>query len=210
MEHPKNESVFKKPWVQSLTGLITVIIVVTGILFYKSLSSRISIENSTISAPTISISPSTTGILDEIYVKAGDKVKIGQPLAHVGTEVLTSKIDGVIIEANNTPGQLFQSSQAIIKMIDPNEMRVIGNIKETEGLSKIAVGNPVSFTVDAFEGKKYTGIIEEISPTSKDSSVVFSISDKRETKEFIVKVKYDTSVYDFKNGMSAKMKVYYK
>ena len=96
-------------------------------------------------------------------------------------------------------------------MIDPQELRAIGTIKENSGLSKIKVGDPVSFTVDAFDGEKYTGIVEEISETSKDTSVVFSISDKRETKEFMVKVKYDTSLYaKFKNGMSAKMKVYNK
>ncbi len=211
MEHPTKESIFKKPWIQSLTGIITIIIIIVGVLFYKSVSSRVSIEKSVISAPIITISPSATGTLDAVYVKAGDKVTAGQTLAHIGTEVLTSKIDGLVIEVNNTPGQLFSPSQAIVKMIDPNELRVVGTVKETEGLSKISVGNPVTFTVDAFDGKKYTGILEEISPTSRDTSVVFSISDKRETKEFDVKVKYDTNVDNyFKNGMSAKMKVYYK
>jgi multidrug resistance efflux pump len=210
MEHPKKESIFKKPLVQSLTGILIIILAVVSILLYKSVSSHVSIENSTLSAPVISISVTTSGILDQVYVKAGDIVTAGQPLAHVGTEVLTSKINGLVIETNNTPGQLFSPTQAIIKMIDPNEMRVLGTIKETDGLSKISIGNPVSFTVDAFEGVKYTGVVEEISPTSKDTSVVFSISDRRETKQFTVKAKYDTSLHNFKNGMSAKMKVFYK
>lgn len=210
MENPK-QSIFAKPWVQSSTGIIMVILIVSGILFYKSISSYISIEDSTVSSPIISVSPESQGILDEIYVKEGDNVVIDQPLARIGSEILKSKINGIIIYTDNTPGQVFNSSQAVIKMIDPKESRVIATIKEDAGLSKISIGNPVLFTLDAFPGKEYTGIVEEISSTSKDSSVIFSISDKRVVKEFIVKVKYDVSLYkEFKNGMSAKIKVYYK
>ena len=210
MENPK-KSIFAKPWVQSITGIIIIIAIAIGILAYKSISAYVAIYNSSVSAPIISISTETSGTLDEVYVKSGDIVIAGQPLARVGSEILKSKIDGEIIYTSNTPGQVFNSSQAIIKMIDPKELRIIGTIKENAGLSKIKVGNPVSFTLDAFDTEKYTGIVEEISSTSKDSSVVFSISDKREVKEFAVKVKYDTSLYTkFKNGMSAKMKVYIK
>ena len=210
MENPK-KSIFTKPWVQSLTGIIVIVAIASGILLYKSISAYVSIDNSSVSAPVISISTETSGTLDEVYVKNGDLVTIGQPLARVGSEILKSKVDGEIIYTSDTPGQVFNSSQAIIKMIDPKELRIVGTIKENAGLSKIKIGNPVSFTLDAFDGETYTGIVEEISSTSKDSSVVFSISDKREVKEFTVKVKYDTSLYTkFKNGMSAKMKVYNK
>ena len=62
-----------------------------------------------------------------------------------------------------------------------------------------------------FPGEKFVGIVDEVSETSKDTSVVFSISDKREVKDFTIKVKYDTELYkEFKNGMSAKLKVYNK
>lgn len=211
MENPTKKSIFAKPWIQSLTGILIIIAIVSGVLFYKSISSYVSIENGTISAPVISISTETSGTLDEVYVKNGESVTVGQPLARVGAEILKSKIDGIIIYTSNTPGQVFNSSQAIIKMIDPKELRVVGSLKENAGLSKISVGNPVTFTVDAFDGQKYTGIVDEISSTSKDSNVVFSISDKRELKEFSVKVKYDVSAHkEFKNGMSAKIKVYFK
>jgi multidrug resistance efflux pump len=210
MENPK-KSIFAKQWVQSLTGVLVITAIVVGLLFYKSVSSYIAVEDSTISAPIISISTETSGTLDEVYVKSGDNVIIGQPLARVGAEILKSKVAGIIIYTSDTPGQVFNSSVAIIKMIDPNELRVIGTIKENAGLSKITVGNPVTFTVDAFPGKNYTGLVEEISSTSKDSSVVFSISDKREVKQFTIKVKYDMSLNkDFRNGMSAKIKIFNK
>jgi HlyD family secretion protein len=149
------------------------------------------------------------GILDEVYVRNGDTADVGQALARIGSEVVTAKIAGLIIDVSNTPGQVFSPSQPVVKMIDPNELRVVGTIKENEGLSDIRVGQPVSFTVDAFDGQTFTGIVEEISPTSRESGLTFSISDKREIKEFEVRVKYDNAAHpEFKNGMSAKMKVY--
>ena len=210
MENPKT-SIFAKPWVQSLAGIIIIIAIVCGALFYKSISSYVGVDDAIISAPIISIAPETPGTLNEVYVKEGDNVVVGQQLARVDAEILTAKVDGTIIYTDNTPGQVFNSSTPVIKMIDPTESRVLATIKENSGLSKVSVGDPVSFTVDAFGSKKYTGIVEEISPTADVTSVVFSISDQRAVQEFTIKVKYDVSQYkEFRNGMSAKIKVYYK
>jgi len=210
MENPKT-SIFAKPWVQSLTGILIIIVAIIGFLFYKSISSYVGVDTSIISSPIISIAPETPGTLNEVYVKEGDQVTIGQPLARVDAEILTAKVNGVIVGVTNTPGQVFNSATPVIQMIDPNESRVLATIKENEGLSKVAVGDPVTFTVDAFGSKQYTGIVEEVSPTADDTSVVFNISDKRPVQEFTIKVKYDVSLYNqFKNGMSAKIKVYYK
>lgn len=210
MENPK-ENIFKKPWVQSVSGIIIIMLIVSGILLFKSISSYIEIEDGTVSAPVISIAPETSGVLDEVYVKVGDEVKKGQSLARVGSEIITAKVDGVIIYTSNTPGQFFTYASPVVKMINKSELRVIGTIKEDAGFAKISVGDPVTFTLDAFGNKEFTGQVEEISETAKDSSVVFSISDKREVKEFTIKIKYDTEAHpEFKNSMSAKIKVYNK
>lgn len=204
------ESIFKKPWMQSLVGIVLILLVVFGVLFYKSMSSYVEIEDGSIEAPVISISSESTGILDKVYVKIGDNVLPGDILAQVGADVLRAKVAGTIIYISNTPGQLFSPSVPVIKMIDKNELRVIGKIKEDSGFSDISIGDVASFTLDAYTGEKYTGIVDEVSETSDESSVVFSISDKREVKDFTIKIKYDTAAYDFKNGMSAKIKVYTK
>ncbi len=203
------ESIFKKPWVQSVSGIVAILLIAGGALFYKSMSSSIKIEDSLVSAPVISIGPEAGGILDEVYVKSGDNVLAGQALARVGGEVLSAKVAGVVIDVSNTPGQVFGATQAVVKMIDPSELRIVGTIKETDGLADVKVGDPVAFTVDAFGGKNFAGVVDSISATSKQSGVAFSISDKREVREFEVKVKYDVQANaEFKNGMSAKMKIY--
>jgi hypothetical protein len=53
------------------------------------------------------------------------------------------------------------------------------------------------------------GIVDEVSPTSRASDVVFNISDQRPTNQFDVKVRFDPSEYpELKNGMSARIWVY--
>jgi multidrug resistance efflux pump len=208
IENPKS-SIFKKKWVQSLTGAIIVLLLAGGAVLYKAVSSRISTDAALISAPIISISPESPGVLNELYVQVGDTVTAGEALARVGGQVLGAQVDGLVIEADNTPGSMFQPGQAVVQMIQPSELRVVATVKENEGLSSIKAGDPVYFTVDAFPGKKYVGVVESISPNSKESGVVFNISDKREVKQFEVKIKFDVAAHpEFKDGMSAKVKIF--
>jgi multidrug resistance efflux pump len=70
-------------------------------------------------------------------------------------------------------------------------------------------GQKATFSVDAFPGKVYVGVVESIGQTADDTGIVFSISDKRPTKAFDVKVRFDVTKYpELKNGMSAKITVY--
>jgi len=73
----------------------------------------------------------------------------------------------------------------------------------------VSVGQRATFTVDAFGGRVFNGIVDEVSPTSRAGDVVFSISDKRQEQEFNIKVRYDATAYpELKNGMSAKLTIY--
>jgi hypothetical protein len=93
-------------------------------------------------------------------------------------------------------------------MIDPRELRVIGQLEEDKGLKDVHVGQQATFTVDAFGSRTFYGIVDSVSPTSRESGIVFNISDKRETKSFDIKIRFDINAYpELKNGMSAKMTI---
>ena len=88
-------------------------------------------------------------------------------------------------------------------------MRIVGRLEEDKGLKDVKVGQRVVFEVDAFGTKQYEGIIDEVSPTSRASDVVFNISDQRQENEFNVKARFNLSQDpELKNGMSAKMWIY--
>lgn len=212
MENPQSKkSLFSRPWVQSVAGVFAVALALGGFLYLKSTSAYVLIEKSQVSAPIISIGPESAGILSEVYVKAGDVVNVGEPVARVGSEILYAKVAGMVLSTQNTPGQVFMAGAQVISMIDQSQLRIVGKLDEDKGLSRIKVGDNTTFTVDAFGNQVFEGIVNEVSPTSDQSSVVFSISDKREVKQFDIKIRYDIGLHpEFKNGMSAKIKVYAK
>jgi hypothetical protein len=96
-------------------------------------------------------------------------------------------------------------------MIDPSQLRIVGTIDENKGLNKIRVGQLASFTVDAFGSKTYNGVVDEVSPSSRQTDVVFNISDSRPVNQFNIKVRFDQNSYpELKNGMSAKLTIFTK
>ncbi len=207
----KKDSLFSKPWVQSVTGIF-VIFMLLGIFIYWQIERKsILVENAQLQAPVITISPLAAGTLNALYVHEGDTIPANTPVALVGTTILTSKVAGIVIAADNSLGKTFTTGQSVVSIINPDDLRVVGAVEETKGLKDIKVGQRVTFTVDAFGNKKYTGTVDTVAPTSNDTGVVFSISDKRPIKKFDVKVRFSSATYpELKNGMSAKITIFTK
>lgn len=194
--------------VVSIVITLVFAILVGGIVYYQINQGRIYIENAGISAPIILLKPQSSGILDQVLVRSGDSVSINDVVAKVDGRSIKTKSEGIVSFANNVPGQYVSVQDTIVKMFNPNELRVVGRVDEDKGLVEIKPGQRVVFTVDAFGSKKYDGIVESVSPIARQSDIIFSISDKREEKQFDVNIKFVTSYPELKNGMSAKMWIY--
>lgn len=188
---------------------IFIITIIAGFLIWANLDSRVYIEKAQITAPIITISAPTPGVLHKLYVSPGDSVGRHKAVALVGGAKIYTGSGGKIISVLDVPGQIVTSQDKLVQMIDPDKFRVIGQIDEDSGFKDIRVGQKVIFAVDAFGSKKYEGAVSEIALSARQSDIVFSISDKRETRQFDIKVKYDVNSYpELLNGMSAKMWIY--
>ena len=188
---------------------IIIIGFVGGFIAWKIISASVYIENSSITAPIINLSPVSGGTLEEVFVNTGDEVGDSAPIARVGDELIKSQSAGEILSINTDIGATFAPGQVVATMINPNDLRVVGQVEEDKGLSDIKIGQQAIFTVDAFGSKQYPGIVDEISPTSDVGDIVFNISDTRQEMNFDVKVRFDTTQYpELKNGMSAKLWIY--
>ncbi len=211
MEPQKKESVFKKPWLQSVILIVVIFGALGGFLYWQSTAGTVSIEKSMLTAPIVNLSPTSAGTLNALYVKPGDVVAPGAQVALVGTNVVSAKDGGIIASTPEALGAYFNAGQTVASIVVTQNMEVTGQVDETKGLQDIAIGQRATFTVDAFPGKKYVGIVDQIGATSDDTGVLFSISDKRPTKVFDIKVRFDVNAYpELKNGMSAKITVYTK
>ena len=137
-----------------------------------------------------------------------------QPVAEVGSEIVKAKTNGQIVTVDENIGEYenaFTGQAIVATMVDPTQLRVVGYLDENKGLSDVRVGDLAAFTVDAFGSKQYQGIVDEVSPSSRQADVVFNISNQRPTNEFDIYVRFDPAKYpELKNGMSARIWVYKK
>jgi len=196
-----------------IIALISVVVIVLagigGLIYWNIVSARVYIENSSVSAPITSLSPAIGGTLQEVFVNVGDLVKMSAPIARVGNELIKAKSDGQILSINTNIGASFGPGQVVATVINPGNLRVVGQVAEDKGLKDIQIGQNAIFTVDAFGSKEYSGIVDEISPTSNTGDIVFNISDTRQEMNFNVKVRFNVNQYpELKNGMSAKLWIY--
>ena len=192
-------------------GLIAfaIIAVSGGFAYWKNSSNFIYTDKAEINAPTTNIAPQNSGVLQEIFVNQGDLIDENTVVARVDSELLKTKTQSIVVGIENNIGKLFNRGEVIITVINPDDLRVVAHIDENKGLNEIKIGQSAIFTVDTFGSKKYEGVVDEISPSSRQGDIVFNISDKRETRVFDVKVRFDTKKYpELKNGMSAKIWIY--
>lgn len=201
---------------KKLITWIVVALVVLGVagggIYYYVSSKTVYIDLSQIQAPLINLSPVNSGVLEAVYVNDGDMVTANEPVARVGDEIVEAQTAGEIVSVDTNIGEYVNTltgQGTVATMIDPTQLRVVGNLDENKGLADIQVGDPATFTVDAFGSEVFKGVVDEVSPTSEQSDVVFNISDQRPTNQFAIKVRFDPTEYpQLKNGMSAKIWVY--
>jgi multidrug resistance efflux pump len=210
---PAKKSILKRIAGSKIARIIGIVILlalaVIGAVILKQLNSRVYTDQADIEAPTITLGPSTPGILQKLFVNVGDRVAIGTPVAEVGTEIIQTQVAGIITSTDNIIGQIANPTDPVVTMIDPTQLRAVAHLDEDKGLSSVQVGQHATFTVDAFGSTEYQGIVDEISPTAREDDIVFNISDQRQTQEFDVKIRFDTTTYpELSNGMSAKITIY--
>jgi len=194
---------------RALLVILVAVALIGSYFFYQLLRDRVSIEDSLIQAPIITISPETPGKILDIKVYEGEKVKRGDALVIVGTSSLNAYQDGLIVSTDNAIGSIASAQTPVVQMINFADMRVAGTIDENKGLDKVKIGQVVSFTVDAIPDKIFWGYVDEISPTAKQTQLQFSVSSERPTQQFMIYARFNAYAYpQIKNGMSAKMTVY--
>jgi multidrug resistance efflux pump len=205
------ENIFKKPWIQSLASFIVIFALLGGFLFWQSAKNTVFIENSNLEAPIINLSPTTPGVLNALYVKEGDRVGANTQVALIGSQIISTQDGGIVSSAPEVLGSYFSPGQTVVSIVNDVQMKVVGQLEETKGLNKISAGQRATFSVDAFPGKSYEGVVDEISSVSDNTGVVFNISDQRPIEKFDVKVRFNIANYpELKSGMSAKITVYTK
>lgn len=109
------------------------------------------------------------------------KSAVDKDMVNLGYTKITSPIDGVIISQEVTMGQTmaanFQTPNLFKIAGDLKQMKIDVNFSEAD-ISKVKAGLPVSFTVDAFPDKEFTGKVETVNlnPNNQSGVVTYSVT----------------------------------
>src|SRR5262249_39431487 len=110
-------------------------------LAYLGVSSKqVYIDKATIQAPSIPLSPTTSGTLKEVFVNPGDTIAANEVVAQVGTELVKSTVAGLVISTDDNTGALVAAGTPVVTMIDPSALRVVGQLDENKGLTSVSPG----------------------------------------------------------------------
>lgn len=201
----------RSPWFVALVVVVVIVGIAAGAFYLMSTSSRIAIDKAEVSAPLTPLSSPSGGALKNVFVHEGDDIQKNTVVAQVGNDLIKTETAGRIVLVNNNIGKLFNPGESIVQMVQSDQLRIEARVEEDKGLKDIVVGQKAVFTVDAFGSKEYEGIVDEVSPAPLEAGVAFSISDKRATKEYVVKIRFDRTKYpELAYGMSARAWIYTK
>jgi len=96
---------------------------------------------------------------------AGARAAVETARLQLSYTVLLAPVDGVIGRRSVEVGGLVQVGQTLMSVIPSAGAWVTANLKETE-LADVKVGDPVSFTVDAYGSRTFAGRVESLSPAT--------------------------------------------
>ena len=96
---------------------------------------------------------------------ADARARLSAAQKQVGNTVVTSPINGVVSERAVSAGDVVQPGAEMYTVVDPRSMRLEGAVP-AEQLNQVRLGAPVTFTVNGYPGRTFTGRVTRINPTA--------------------------------------------
>lgn len=114
--------------------------------------------------------PAGMGRVAEIFVKEGDPVRAGQPLATLmapdadpdAKPVITAQQSGVVSAVQVMPGQQVWKGQTLCRIELTQDLEVVAEVDEMD-LGSLQAGDKVYITIDMLGEETITGTVAEIS-----------------------------------------------
>lgn len=109
---------------------------------------------------------------------ADARARLSTAQKQVGNTVVTAPISGIVSARPVSAGDVVQPGAALFTVVDPSSMRLEGSVP-AEDLAQVRLGAPVTFTVNGYPGRTFTGRVARVNPTADPATrqvrVVISI-----------------------------------
>ena len=122
----------------------------------------------------IKITPDLSGQITELNVHEGDSVKKGAVLAHVSGGSITSPVQGTVILMNvkkgeRVVGSTMMAGTEMMRIADLTKLEVKVDVAEND-IAKIKLGDSALIEVDAYNNRKFKGIVTQIASSNSGVS----------------------------------------
>jgi RND family efflux transporter MFP subunit len=98
----------------------------------------------------------------EAYVQQAE-ARLASSHASLSKNIIRTPIAGIITKRNYDPGEVVAANTAVLSLISEDALEIEVFIPEVD-IGKIAPGNPVAVTFDAFPGDTFTEMVAYIDP----------------------------------------------
>lgn len=98
--------------------------------------------------------------------------------------VILSPVNGIIAQKLVNPGELVSAGQKLFTIADADDNWLSARIEETR-IGQLHIGQEVTFTIDAYPGRTFTGSIYQISPAV---SALFSLISTENVSGYFTKI----------------------
>ena len=96
---------------------------------------------------------------------ADARARLATAQKQVGNTVITAPISGIVSDRQVSAGDVVQPGALLFTVVDPSSMRLEGSVP-AEQLSQVRIGAPVTFTVNGYPGRSFTGKVTRVNPTA--------------------------------------------
>jgi RND family efflux transporter MFP subunit len=110
---------------------------------------------------------------------------------------IVAPIGGVLTQLDAKVGQQASPGTPLVSIIGNNGFEVDTGVSDTD-VGKLAVGDPVTMTLDAFQNETFTGSVFYIAPAETNTQGVIS---------YLVKISFDKPDTRLKSGLTANVTI---
>lgn len=96
---------------------------------------------------------------------ADARARLATAAKQVGNTSVTTPMSGIVSERPISAGDVVQPGAAMFTVVDPSSMRLEGSVPAS-ALAQVRIGAPVTFTVNGYPGRSFTGRVTRVNPTA--------------------------------------------
>ena len=125
------------------------------------------------------------------------QASVASAQAKLANSEIVAPLSGVITQQDAKIGQIASPDTPLVSIISDGQFEVDANVPETD-IGKLAVGNTVAMTFDAFPGETFNGKVFYIDPAETITQGVV---------DYKIKVSFDTADARMKSGLTANLDI---